>query len=110
MLFREGARGAAPAPSAELSDLSQASDNLRQEEIAQELETAALSFPKPGPGTTGEAAIYFPYVIDLIGRCAEPFLWHFAASQSKELRGAAKRWLAFLANNKKGQQCNLPAR
>jgi hypothetical protein len=70
----------------------------RNLEIAKELETAALFLPEPPPGVTGDAARYFPYVVDILGGCAEPFLRHFAGSQSKELRAAAQNWLALLVN------------
>jgi hypothetical protein len=59
--------------------------------------------PEPAPGVTGETAPYFPYVIDILGDCAQPFLRHFAASGSKELRAAAQSWLALLVN--KGLRC-----
>ena len=90
----------APATSGRLSDLSQAPEQVRRSAIAQELETAALSLPKPGPGVTGEAATYFPYVVDLVGGCAEPLLRHFAGSASRELAGEAQRWLALLAQKR----------
>ena len=93
----------APVRSGTPSDLSQVPTSERNLEIAKELETAALSFPEPPPGVTGEAATYFPSVVDLLGGCAEPFLRHFAASRSKELRGAAQSWLALLVN--KGLHC-----
>ena len=64
---------------------------------------AALLVPEPAPGMTGEAAAYFPYVVDLIGASAKPFLRHFAASRSNELRVAAQNWLVFLVN--KGLRC-----
>jgi hypothetical protein len=86
-----------------LSDLSQVPPADRNFEIAKELETAALSLPEPPPGMTGEAAAYFPSVVDLIGGCAKPFLRHFAASRSKELRAAEQNWLALLVN--KGLRC-----
>jgi hypothetical protein len=73
-------------------------DDVRDSEIARELESAALSIGPPAPGTTGFAANYFPYVVDLIGGCAKPFLQHFAASPSNELRGAAQRWLKLLVD------------
>lgn len=98
-------RLAAAIPS-RLSDLSQAPEQVRRSEIAQELETAALSIPRPAPGVTGEAVMYFPQVVDLIGGCAKPFLRHFAESQSRELAGEAQRWLAFLAD--KHLHCNTP--
>lgn len=69
----------------------------RNSELAQELERSALSIPPPAPGVTGEAATYFPYVVQLIGGCAQPFLRQFATSPSKELRAAAQNWLALLA-------------
>ena len=85
------------------SDVSQVPLNERNLEIAKELEAAALSVPEPAPGVTGEAATYFPSVVDLLGGCAEPFLRHFAASRSKELGAAAQNWLALLVN--KGLHC-----
>jgi|GraSoiStandDraft_24_1057298.scaffolds.fasta_scaffold95590_1 hypothetical protein len=93
----------APIRAGTLSDLSQVPTSERNLEIAKELETAALFLPEPPPGVTGEAATYFPSVVDLLGGCAEPFLRHFAASRSKELRAAAQNWLALLVN--KGLQC-----
>lgn len=98
----------ASASSTGPSDLSEAPEHVRKLEMAQELERAALSVPQPDPGVTGEAATYFPYVVDLIGGCAEPFLRHFAKSQSKELAAEARRWLAVLVD--KGLQCNRGTR
>lgn len=97
----------ASAPSAGPADLSEAPEQVRKLEMAQELERAALSVPQPDPGVTGEAATYFPHVVDLIGGCAGPFLRHFAKSQSKELAAEARRWLAVLVE--KGLQCNSGA-
>lgn len=54
--------------------------------------------PEPAPGLTGEAATYFPDLVDLPGDCAEPFLQRFAASRRKELRTAAQKWLDLLVN------------
>jgi hypothetical protein len=88
----------APAAAVRLSDVSPLPDKVRDSEIAQELETAALSFVPPAAGVTGEAATYFSYVVDLIGGCAEPFLEHFATSPNKALAGAAQRWLTLLAD------------
>ena len=90
--------------SAVFRDLSQVPISERKSEIAKEIEAAALSVPHPAPGVTGDAARYFPYVVDLIGGCAEPFLRHFAVSRSKELRAAAQNWLAFVVN--KGLRCS----
>ena len=78
-------------------------DGIRDSEIAGELESAALAIGPPLPGTTGLAATYFPYVVDLTGGCAKAFLQHFAASPSGELRGAAQRWLRFLSG--KNMRC-----
>ena len=94
----------APASPGRLSNLSQAPEQLRDSEIAQELETAALAVPRPQPGVTGEAVTYFPYVVDLIGGCAKPFLRHFAGSPSKELADSACSWLALIS--RKGLRCN----
>jgi len=88
----------APASPVNVSDVSVLPDDVRDSEIARELESAALSIGPPAPGTTGFAANYFPYVVDLIGGCAKPFLQHFAASPSNELRGAAQRWLKLLVD------------
>jgi len=88
----------APASPLNVSDVSVLPDEIRDSEIARELESAALSIGPPAPGTTGLAAIYFPYVVDLIGGCAKPFLEHFAASRSNELRGAAQQWLKLLVD------------
>jgi hypothetical protein len=88
---------ARPSPR-NLRDVSVLPDDERDSEIARELETAALSIDPPPPGVTGWAAVYFPYVVDLIGGCAKPFLQHFAASPSKDLRDTAQRWLTFLAD------------
>lgn len=95
----------APALPNQLPDVSQAPEQVRRSEMAKELEAAALSMPRPDPGVTGEAAIYFPYVVDLIGGCAEPFLRHFVASESNELSGAAQRWLAIIIRQRR--QCTL---
>jgi hypothetical protein len=94
----------APASPAKMSNVSPLPKEIQDREMAQELETAALSVPPPRPGVTGEAALYFPYVVDLIGGCAEPFLRHFTRLQSKELREAAQRWLALLIE--KRSTCN----
>lgn len=88
----------APASPLNVSDVSVLPDEIRGSEIARELESAALSIGPPAPGTTGLAATYFPYVVDLIGGCAKPFLQHFAALPSNELRGAAQRWLRLLVD------------
>lgn len=105
------AKLAAPRSPSMFPDLSAAPSSMRNGEIAIELETAALSFPDPPENMTGEAATYFPYVVDLIGGCAEPFLWHFVRKDERldrlarqtELRTAAQRWLALIAN--KGMSC-----
>jgi len=92
-----------PIRSGTFFDLSQIPTADRNLEIAKELEAAALFVPEPAPGMTGEAATYFPYVVDILGGCAQPFLRHFAGSRSKELRAAAQRWLALLVN--RGLSC-----
>jgi hypothetical protein len=71
-------------PSRAVGDLSQAPTNNKYEELAQELETAALLGPTPEPGLTGEAATYFPAIFDLLGGCAEPFYRRFSSSPSLE--------------------------
>ncbi len=86
----------APAAPSDIRDVSVLPVPIRDLEVARELESAALSIGPPAPGTTGLAAVYFPYVVDLIGGCAKPFLQHFAASPSNELRVAAERWLTLL--------------
>jgi hypothetical protein len=49
---------------------------------------------------TGFAPWYFAPVFDLLGGCAEPFFRRFLSSPSAELRTAAQRWLALLADKK----------
>lgn len=83
-------------PSKALGDLSQAPTSNRYEELAQELETAALLVPNPEPGLVGEAATYFPAIFDLLGGCAEPFYRRFSSSPSPELRRAAHNWLQLI--------------
>jgi hypothetical protein len=72
----------------------------RNEAIAEELETAALRLSEPPAGMTGFAPWYFAPVFDLLGGCAEPFFRRFLSSPSAELRTAAQRWLALLADKK----------
>ena len=96
----------APASRLTVSDVSVLPDKIRDSEIARELESAALSVSPPARGTTGLAAIYFPYVVDLIGGCAKPFLEHFTGSPNKELRVAAERWLTLLRD--KHLDCQVP--
>jgi hypothetical protein len=76
-----------------VSDFSKLLPERRYEAIAEELERAALLVPAPPPGVTGEAAVYFPEVFDLIGACAEPFYRKFLSSPSPELRADALDWL-----------------
>jgi hypothetical protein len=83
-------------PSRAVGDLSQAPTNNKYEELAQELETAALLVPTPEPGLTGEAATYFPAIFDLLGGCAEPFYRRFSSLPSLELRRAALNWLQLI--------------
>jgi hypothetical protein len=77
-------------------DLSPVPLRQRYQEIAEELENAALAQPVPSPGMTGEAASYFPSVFDLLGGCAEPFYRRFLSSPSPELRSAASDWLGLI--------------
>jgi len=80
-------------PPSSVSDFSKLLPEQRYEAIAEELERAALRVPAPPPGVTGEAAVYFPKVFDLIGACGEPFYRQFLSSPSPELRADAFRWL-----------------
>jgi|SRR5690348_10742579 len=82
-------------------DLSSLSTKRRNEAIAQELETAALSMPVPPPGVTGEADSYFGPVLDLIGGCAEPFYRRFLPSPSPDLASDALRWLNLVMSTHK---------
>ena len=93
----------APASPRNVTDVSVLPDGIRDSEIAGELESAALATVPPAPGTTGLATTYFPYVVDLIGGCARPFLQHFTASANKELQAAAQRWLRLLSD--KNMRC-----
>ena len=88
----------APTSPENLANVSALPDQIRDSEIARELETAALSIDPPAPGVTGLAVTYFPYVVDLIGGCAQPLLQHLAAFPSKELRKDAQRWLSLLVD------------
>jgi len=96
----------APASPLDVSNVSVLPDKIRDSEIARELESAALSIGPPAPGTTGLAATYFPHVVDLIGGCAKPFLQHYTASQSKELRDAAQGWVTLIM--RKHMDCQMP--
>ena len=96
----------APASPLNLPDMSGVPDDIRDSEIARELETAALSIEPPARGVSGYAVTYFPYVVDLVGGCAKPFLQHFAESPSKELRDVAERWLTLLVDKK--MRCKAP--
>jgi hypothetical protein len=80
-------------PPSSVSDFSKLLPEQRYEAIAEELERAALLVPDPPPGVTGEAAVYFPEIFDLIGACGEPFYRQFLSSPSHELRAAAFSWL-----------------
>jgi hypothetical protein len=79
-----------------LGDLSQVPLQQRYQEIAEELENAALAQPVPPPGMTGEAASYFPSIFDLRGGCAEPFYRRFLSSLDPQLRDAASTWLELI--------------
>lgn len=94
-------------PSGAMDDLSQAPTDKRYEALAQELETAALLIPAPPPGLTGEAAIYFPAIFDLVGACAEPFYRRFLSSPSPELRREALIWLQLIESRQ--MTCNTGA-
>jgi hypothetical protein len=96
---------AAP-PRGSLRDLSQVPIRQRYQELAEELENAALAQPVPPPGMTGEAASYFPSVFDVLGGCAEPFYRRFLSSPSPELRGAASAWLDLIRS--RHLVCNQP--
>jgi hypothetical protein len=96
----------APASALKLPDMSAVPEDIRYSEIARELETAAFSIEPPAPGVAGYAVHYFPYVIDLVGGCARPFLQHFAESPSRELRDVAQRWLTLLFDKK--MRCEAP--
>jgi len=98
-LFALELKLASPKPSSP-ADLSEVPPNVRNEAIAEELETAALLLPEPPAGMTGFAPLYFAPVFDLLGGCVEPFFRRFISSRSAELRGAAQRWLALLADKK----------
>jgi len=87
---------AAAPPHGALRDLSQVPLQQQYQDLAEELEDAALAQPVPPPGMTGEAATYFPWVFDLLGGCAEPFYRRFLSSPSPELRGAASNWLGLV--------------
>ena len=82
------------------TDLSEALPVNRNQAIAEELETAALQLPEPQAGMTGYAPWYFAPVFDLIGGCAKPFFRRFLSSRNAELRNAAQRWLALIADKK----------
>jgi hypothetical protein len=97
---------AATPPRGALPDLSQVPLQQRYQELAEELENAALAQPVPSPGMTGEAASYFPSVFDLLGGCAEPFYRRFLSSPSPELRGAASTWLGLIRS--RHLACNDP--
>jgi len=91
---------ASPPPSSGHDNLSEAPPHVRNQAIAEELETAALRLPEPQAGMTGYAPWYFAPVFDLIGGCADPFFRRFLSSRSAELRAAAQRWLALIADKK----------
>jgi hypothetical protein len=91
---------APPSSSSVLNNLSETPWSTRSQAIAEELETAALALPRPEPGTTGFAPVYFPAVFDLIGGCAKPFFRSFLSSPSPELRAAAQRWLTLVEDKK----------
>ncbi|MGH9521643.1 MAG: hypothetical protein ACRD3E_03825 [Terriglobales bacterium] len=87
-------------PAGATRDLRQAPTKDRYRAIAEELEAMALAQPVPAPGTTGEAAMVFSAVYDLIGGCAEPLYRHFLKSRSLELRRAAMNWLDLIRTRK----------
>jgi hypothetical protein len=87
---------AAAPPRGALRNLSQVPLQQQYQDLAEELEGAALALPASPPEMTGEAATYFPWVFDLLGGCAEPFYRRFLSSPSRELRGAASTWLELI--------------
>ena len=96
----------ATPPRGALRNLSQVLLQQRYEALAEELENAALAQPVPPTGMTGEAAMYFPSVFDLLGGCAEPFYRRFLSSPSPELRGAASTWLDLIRS--RHLMCKVP--
>ena len=87
---------AARPPNGALRDLSQVPTRQRYQEVAEELENAALAQPVPPPGMTGEAESFFSSVYDLLGGCAKPFFRRFLSSPSPELRSVASDWLGLI--------------
>jgi hypothetical protein len=87
---------AAALPRGAARDVSKAPLQQRYQELAEELEDAALAQPPPPPGMTGEAASYFPWVFDLLGGCAETFYRRFLSAPSPELHAAASTWLELI--------------
>ena len=83
-------------PHSALRDLSHVPQGQRYQEVAEELENAALAQPVPPPGMTGEAESFFSSVYDLLGGCAEPFYRRFLSSSSPELRSAASDRLGLI--------------
>jgi len=95
----------APVPPANsLRDLSGTLPVQRNTALAEELETTALLAQPAQPGTTGEAAAYFPAVFDLLGGCARPFYRRFSSSPNPQLSEEALRWLSFVRS--KGLTCS----
>lgn len=85
-------------PRGALWDVSQLPLQQQYQELAQELENAAMVLPAPPPGMTGMASLYFPSVFDLLGACAVPFFRHFLSSPSPELRADAASWLELIGS------------
>ncbi|HWR17942.1 MAG TPA: hypothetical protein VN577_24145 [Terriglobales bacterium] len=81
----------------DITDLSGATPEFRNRQIAEELQRKALSLPEPPPGTTGLGPWYAGYVRDLIGRDVEPLLRHLEKSRIGELRREARRQLRILS-------------
>lgn len=88
------------------TDLSRLPLAQRYVSVAQELEAAALAQPPPASGTTGMAALTFPWLFDLLGACAQPLYRHFLSVPSPELRNAALSSLKF--SESRHSNCNQP--
>jgi hypothetical protein len=90
----------ATSTSSALRDLSASFEDVRYRELASELETTALQLPKPQPETTGFVVWYFPWVFDLIGRCAVPFYRHYGTSLNPDIRRSAANWIKLACQRK----------
>lgn len=99
-VYRLELKLASAPPADSIRDVSIMPAEIRDQELAQELELAAMSEPLPTPGTTGFAPEYFNSVDELIGGCSEPFVRWFLKSPSPELRLAAQRHLDLMKKEK----------